>query len=578
MSLEKRLADTDSIYCTKVTNSNQSSIFISNLGEPKLDILFGAGFKSDDPVRLRLSRRNLALNAVSHVVDNGTWYKRKSTDKWVIDTAWLEQRLAVIKDVFSADENVFVAQLNKDDHSTNRLYMKGMTSLRREDGLKSIALRDFLFSGDVIALTKRENGDVSLEVKVPDCPIADMPQVMSDMPILDVSVLQKITYGAPGTGKSHRTKLETEAWKKNVFRTTFHPDSDYSTFVGAYKPTMSENAGRVEVYKGSGPSKVLDATQEVKQGISYEFVAQAFVKAYVLAWQKMAVASDDESGKPKPEPVFLVIEEINRGNCAQIFGDLFQLLDRNDAGYSEYPVDADADLRKFLGQKKAAAENEAKGLGDIDANALATRYGIETDLAKAIVEGRNLVLPPNLLIRATMNTSDQSLFPIDSAFKRRWDWEYVPISEPEVAQKRKIVCAWDNGGVHVVKRFDWWTFLDQFINKEILETTKSEDKQLGYFFVKAPDETGEITAAKFASKVLFYLYNDVFKDYNYPASVFERKGGNKEKFKFRDFFDAKGKVKDEVVAEFLENLGLVADAPDADRTSDEETPAVHDEE
>ena len=158
------------------------------------------------------------------------------------------------------------------------------------------------------------------------------------MPIASLSELgpyQLITYGAPGTGKSHKTKEETDKWKANVFRTTFHPDSDYSTFVGAYKPSMSDDAGRIEVFKGSGASKVLDATHEVKKGISYEFIPQAFIKTYVLAWRKMNDAPDGEDGKPNPEPVFLVIEEINRGNCAQIFGDIFQLLDRDDAGYSE---------------------------------------------------------------------------------------------------------------------------------------------------------------------------------------------------------------------------------------------------
>ena len=93
---------------------------------------------------------------------------------------------------------------------------------------------------------------------------------------------QLITYGAPGTGKSHKTKEDTDKWKANVFRTTFHPDSDYSTFVGAYKPSMSDDAGRVEVYNGSGASKVLDATHEVKKGISYcrvDFKSGIFVES-----------------------------------------------------------------------------------------------------------------------------------------------------------------------------------------------------------------------------------------------------------------------------------------------------------
>lgn len=448
--------------------------------------------------------------------------------------------------------------------------------------------------------------------------------------VMNNQMSQLITYGAPGTGKSHNIDECTN--ESNSIRVTFHPDTDYAAFVGAYKPTMVGHRKQVildyenlvdkfkeylsvpptnvtracalfgydyhdsirdmidhghtipelvnDAYKsGSTYDSVVRAGMSVyeqspseTESISYSFVPQAFMKAYVEAWKRYTDAGLQDDAKT----YYLVIEEINRGNCAQIFGDLFQLLDRADNGFSAYAIAPDDDIQKFLEADKDYKLADIPLTEDIKKTTEDGEKVIAT--AADIKTGKKLVLPPNLYIWATMNTSDQSLFPIDSAFKRRWDWEYVPISEPEVAQKRKIVCAWDNGGVHVVKRFDWWTFLDQFINKEILETTKSEDKQLGYFFVKAPDETGEITAAKFASKVLFYLYNDVFKDYNYPASVFERKGGNKEKFKFRDFFDAKGKVKDEVVAEFLENLGLVADAPDADRTSDEETPAVHDEE
>lgn len=358
--------------------------------------------------------------------------------------------------------------------------------------------------------------------------------------------LQVIIYGAPGTGKSYVVKQETGAWKDNVFRTTFHPDSDYSTFVGAYKPSMSENAGRVEVYKGVGESKVLDATHEVKKGISYEFIPQAFIKAYVLAWKKMSEAPNGDDGKPNPEPVFLVIEEINRGNCAQIFGDIFQLLDRNEAGYSDYPISADADLKKFLSRTKSEG-----GIGDIDAGVISTRYGIDSDEVELIRDGRHLMLPPNLLIRATMNTSDQSLFPIDSAFKRRWDWKYVPISKPDKAKDP----AWKDRKIEVGDTlYDWWEFL-QLINNHIYKATESEDKQLGYFFVKADSATGYISAEKFVNKVLFYLYGDVFRSYELP------KKDCFGELKYKDFFfkgvdggHLPGEVNTDKLKEFLDNL------------------------
>lgn len=170
MSLEKQLADTDSIYCTKTTSSNQTSIFLGNFGDTELDVLFGPDYKSNDEVRLRLDKSNLAFNAVSHVLDGKNWFKRKSGEKWAINSEWLNARMVTLEDVFSENHNVFIASLNKDENSTHRLYLKGMTSLSRGDGKKTLALRDFLFSGDVIVLTKLDNGDLGFEVKIPDDP------------------------------------------------------------------------------------------------------------------------------------------------------------------------------------------------------------------------------------------------------------------------------------------------------------------------------------------------------------------------------------------------------------------------
>lgn len=374
------------------------------------------------------------------------------------------------------------------------------------------------------------------------------------------ALFQVITYGAPGTGKSHKTKEETDKWKDNVFRTTFHPDSDYSTFVGAYKPSMSDDAGRVEVYKGSGASKVLDATHEIKKGISYEFIPQAFIKAYVLAWKKMNDAQNGEDGKPNPEPVFLVIEEINRGNCAQIFGDIFQLLDRNDAGYSEYPIDTDEDLKKFLSRP-----NDKGGLSGLDADAISTKFGVEKKEVELIRDGKHLMLPPNLLIRATMNTSDQSLFPIDSAFKRRWDWEYVPITEGKDKDGNPLgwKIAFDvpkkvEGAPDSTEEFefDWWEFV-QRVNVVVGDTTHSEDKKLGYFFVKPMEEDvggGKkkvISAKRFLEKVIFYLWNDVFKDYGLDK-IFTKDG---KPVAFHQFFDRKtGAINVVLIKEFIEKL------------------------
>ena len=338
--------------------------------------------------------------------------------------------------------------------------------------------------------------------------------------------LQQIFYGAPGTGKSHTIKDCMRG--KDVIRTTFHPDSDYSTFVGAYKPTTKE----VKLRDVSGHVVLEDGKEVVEDKIVYEFVEQAFLQAYIKAWTKYSEAKDGE----QPKVQFLIIEEINRGNCAQIFGDLFQLLDRNDAGFSDYPIKADNDMAKHL--KKALSKLEIKAKESI--NGL---YSEEyDDVVADVLEGKVLLLPNNLFIWATMNTSDQSLFPIDSAFKRRWEWKYIPISN---AEKGWIIEA--NGN-----RYDWWAFLEK-INSVVCDTTSSEDKKLGYFFAKA-DGNGVISADKFVGKVAFYLWNDVFKDYGFDNEIF--KGDNGEPIAFQEFFLADGKANEMMVEKFLKNLGL----------------------
>lgn len=363
--------------------------------------------------------------------------------------------------------------------------------------------------------------------------------------------LQQIFYGAPGTGKSHTIKDCTKG--KDVIRTTFHPDSDYSTFVGAYKPTTKE----VPVYSPFGEKVVVakdaDGKPIVEDKIVYEFVEQAFLQAYINAWTKYAEAQDGE----QPKEQYLIIEEINRGNCAQIFGDLFQLLDRNDAGFSDYPIKADNDMAKHL--KKALGNLEIKAKESIN-----RLYSEEyDDVVADVLEGKVLLLPNNLFIWATMNTSDQSLFPIDSAFKRRWEWKYIPISN---AAKGWVIEA--NGN-----RYDWWAFLEK-INGVVCDTTSSEDKKLGYFFAKA-DGNGVISADKFVGKVAFYLWNDVFKDYGFDNEIF--KGDNGEPIAFQKFFIADGKANEMMVEKFLKNLGLIASAisnNDNDEEDDENTDGI----
>lgn len=359
--------------------------------------------------------------------------------------------------------------------------------------------------------------------------------------------LQQIYYGAPGTGKSKAIKDLT--FGEDVIRTTFHPDSDYASFVGTYKPITEE-----VVLRDCNGKRVIDEEtgKVVKEDrISYKFIPQAFLEAYVEAWKKLG------SGKKQ----YLIIEEINRGNCAQIFGDLFQLLDRNEYGFSDYPIVADKDMQKYL-------EKEFEGWEITNKDKINQLYG-EANMVSLIMKGERLVLPSNLYIWATMNTSDQSLFPIDSAFKRRWDWKYVPIREGRDKETNAPLNWYINTGD---KQYDWWSFISK-VNKLIGSLTNSEDKKLGYFFCKAKD--GEIDADLFVSKVIFYLWNDVFKDYGFDDKDFQDEEGKILSFD-RFYQDKNGKTNVDIaiVKQFLENLGVeeyISEEEDSDDSYENES-------
>lgn len=376
--------------------------------------------------------------------------------------------------------------------------------------------------------------------------------------LLKTTGLQQIYYGAPGTGKSKTIKDLT--FGESVIRTTFHPDSDYASFVGTYKPITEE----VDLRDCYGKKVIDEETNEVvkEERIAYKFIPQAFLEAYVKAWKKLGSKKSGKSDKSynrihpalldTPEiftknkaskKQYLIIEEINRGNCAQIFGDLFQLLDRNEYGFSDYPIVADKDMQKYL-------EKEFAGWEITNKDEINQLYG-EANMVNLIMKGERLVLPSNLYIWATMNTSDQSLFPIDSAFKRRWDWKYVPIREGRDKETNAPLNWYINTGD---KQYNWWSFISK-VNELIGSLTNSEDKKLGYFFCKAKD--GEIDADLFVSKVIFYLWNDVFKDYGFDDKDFQDEEGKILSFdRFYEDKNGKTNVDIAIVEQFLENLGV----------------------
>lgn len=491
----------DSGFKLSYGNSGETSL---NLSNEIFDFISQGSLSPGEErnVTFRIFKEDF-IKAMSFVIMKLPLYKSSSNYSNKVDNY-----LDTFGELYSKIESFFGA--NKDAEykvslfyrPDGRIYLKGLR-------VNGFSVRDYLVE-NYSALQFDDEGDGMLNLRI----LSDIEdngefEDEEDLEFEDViSIpLQQIFYGAPGTGKSHKIKDDADvkaADEKNlVFRTTFHPDSDYSTFVGAYKPTIAKKAVR----NVAGDIVQKDKEEVYEDCITYSFVPQAFLQAYVAAWNNL------------DEKVFLVIEEINRGNCAQIFGDLFQLLDRDDEGASEYPIMADKDIAKYL-----------NGNDDEERFVLTNKDGIKDD---------KLRLPKNLYIWATMNTSDQSLFPIDSAFKRRWDWVYMPIADA----KKNYVIEIDND------QYDWWSFLEA-INAIIESTTHSEDKKLGYFFAKAKD--GRITVETFVSKVIFYLWNDVFKDNETNHKAFKDNDG--ELLPFRKFFHHDGTVDTNMVIKFLQDL------------------------
>jgi hypothetical protein len=307
----------------------------------------------------------------------------------------------------------------------------------------------------------------------------------------------RIIFGAPGTGKSfflddERKKLLELDCEVNYERVTFHPDYSYANFVGTYKPVMNEQGD-----------------------ISYRYVPGPFMRIYKKALENAVKAAE---GEDTPRPFLLIIEEINRANVAAVFGDVFQLLDRNDTNISEYPIHASEDIKKYLGE-------------------IFNRN--HEDFAQ-------IRIPDNLFIWATMNSADQGVFPMDTAFKRRWDFKYLGIDENEKLLKGKYV---EINGLRIE-----WNSLRKCINEYLAEILKiPEDKQLGPFFIPRKivfpeshltgEPVNEIDKVKFSEvfehKVLMYLFEDAARQNR--ASLFEdAKYGSARYSKICDAFREQG--------------------------------------
>jgi hypothetical protein len=394
--------------------------------------------------------------------------------------------------------------------------------------------------------------------------------------------IQKIYYGAPGTGKSTEVSDEIKKYHGLEFPTTFHPEYDYSTFIGSYKPVVkyhenvsdkfNENDLASELVKEcnsnvsdkesihyfgfkyadyfngrlknfliadiltrtgltfpSGTDLLIQQAINLRKAmtndgyiedngiISYEFTPQVFTDAYVRAWKEY------EKNTENPAQVFLDIEEINRGNCAQIFGDIFQLLDRDQYGFSKNTVKPFKELLEYLKEKLPA-----------------TSGGVSNDEIK---------LPPNFNIFATMNTSDQSLFPMDSAFKRRFQMEYVPINYSHTAISNFTI---EISGT----KYKWASFIKN-VNEKIYNLTHSEDKMIGEFFILNGSDV-EV----FKNKVMFFIWSDICKEYktdraDYFLRSISKPDDEPTSFIFSDLFDPQKNDKDQLLKGFMDYLDVL---------------------
>lgn len=324
----------------------------------------------------------------------------------------------------------------------------------------------------------------------------------------------RIIFGAPGTGKSYKINGEYNdgSWSSKervtLERVTFHPDYSYANFVGAYKPYMAEDGK-----------------------ITYSFVPGPFTRVLVNA-----LRDKDPNGKH-----LLVIEEINRANTAAVFGDVFQLLDRGENGKSEYAISPSQDLAKFLREALVHDKTQDVDGSDDDWWWLAGKPVAEK---KEEVMGKicELRIPSNMYLWATMNSADQGVFPMDTAFKRRWSFEYVGIDEGEdnIAGDKTLVPKWNK--------------LRKAINNKLVELKVNEDKCMGPFFL-AEDNLKDVDAflKAFKSKVLMYLFEDaarqkrsnVFADrLNTLSSIFNAVNNKQAVFKESDPEEALKKILD----------------------------------
>ena len=358
------------------------------------------------------------------------------------------------------------------------------------------------------------------------------------------SPIQKILFGSPGTGKSHKVleiaKNELSIKEKkqltNIVKTVFHPEYTHADFMGKLLPLTQNNS------------------------VIYKFYPGHFLRVLGMAYKSLI---DDTK-----ENFLLVIDELNRGNAAAIFGNAFQLLDRDDDGWSNYEVDISemelVGLFNLMGLKPInqngvikITENKSDRTYEDFCQEKAEKFKIGNNTngsqTYSLLKQCKIKIPPNLSIIATINTSDESIYYLDSAFKRRWDWQYIDSpsansinSSEEVPEELRDIFL-TNEGEEWCKWYRYIIGINEFIKSNSQTIRRIEDKQVGWWFIKPKD--GKVELKQVKDKLMFYLWDSVFaRDKKPLEDLLSNNSQNRVKLiLYSDFLNLTEKFLEEIV-------------------------------